>query len=271
MFELPPPEDDGLYIPEVGDWSRDKHYFLQRYIDAFTTAMKGKWRELHYIDLFANAGIERLRESRQLNWGSPLIAAQAPKPFDHLHLCELDEQKIQALSTRVKKLHKCSQIIQGDANDKIHDIVKKIPQGSLSLAFLDPYSLQLDFETLTILSNKRADLIIFFPDRLDILRNWQTYYYDNQNSKLDSYLGPGSNWRGELDSAAPQNRVEVLRQIYLRQIEEKLGYSYFRHERIPSTGRPLYSLIFCTRHKRGQEFWDKITRIQRGGQRRFDF
>ena len=28
MFELSPPQDDGLYIPTVGEWSRDKHYYL---------------------------------------------------------------------------------------------------------------------------------------------------------------------------------------------------------------------------------------------------
>ncbi|MHC4444684.1 MAG: hypothetical protein ACYTF1_27050 [Planctomycetota bacterium] len=28
MFDLPPPQDDGLEIPTVGEWSRDKHHFL---------------------------------------------------------------------------------------------------------------------------------------------------------------------------------------------------------------------------------------------------
>lgn len=51
------PTDDGLEISTVGEWSRDKHHFLSRYIDAFTNAMKKKgWSGLHYIDLFAGAG-----------------------------------------------------------------------------------------------------------------------------------------------------------------------------------------------------------------------
>ena len=63
QFELPEPEDDGLFIPDVGPWSRDKHHFLRRYLHAFTEAMKAKnWHSLHYIDLFAGAGIERLRD-----------------------------------------------------------------------------------------------------------------------------------------------------------------------------------------------------------------
>jgi hypothetical protein len=40
MFELQPTDDDGLHIAEVGDWSEDKHHFLRRYIDAFTTSMR---------------------------------------------------------------------------------------------------------------------------------------------------------------------------------------------------------------------------------------
>ena len=83
MPEIPTPKDDGLYIPTVGEWSRDKHYFLARYIDAFTTSMKKKnWSGLHYIDLFAGAGIERLQTSKELDWGSPLIAAYTPHTFD---------------------------------------------------------------------------------------------------------------------------------------------------------------------------------------------
>lgn len=88
MFQLEPPEDDGLFIPEVGLWSAHKHHFLRRYIDAFTTTMRMKrWSGLHYVDLFAGAGIERLKDNG-LDWGSPLIAAQAPHRFARLHLCE---------------------------------------------------------------------------------------------------------------------------------------------------------------------------------------
>lgn len=90
MLQLPQPVDDGHFIPTVKEWSRDKHYFLMRYMDAFTVAMKKKkWEGLHYIDLFAGAGIERLEESGDLDWCPPMIAAQMPNGFTQLHLCEL--------------------------------------------------------------------------------------------------------------------------------------------------------------------------------------
>ena len=149
MFNLPAPEDDGLYITEVGEWSKDKHFFLHKYINAFTTAMKNKpWSGIHYIDLFAGAGIERLKESQKLDWGSPLIAAQAENPFSSLHLCELDKMKFEALNNRVIRCHSNAQILNGDANEEVSNIISEISNRSLSLAFLDPFGLHLVFLTL---------------------------------------------------------------------------------------------------------------------------
>jgi len=203
MRSLSQPENDGLITPVVGHQSTDKHYFLERYIDIFTTSMKGKW-SLHFIDLFAGAGIERVKDSGTLRWGSPMLAAHATKPFDKLHLCELDTEKYEALKSRIGRYRPDSQILNGDANQLAKQIAAEIPPRSLSLAFLDPYGLQLDFSTIELLAGLRADLIIFFPDRLDILRNWKQYYYDNPSSNLDRYLGLGSNWRAILDGTPPR-------------------------------------------------------------------
>ena len=110
-----------------------------RYIDAFTTSMKGKkWSGLCYIDLFAGAGIERLKMSKELDWGSPLIAAYARRPFDRLHLCDKKKRVCTALKSRIANVRPDSQVLQGDANQRVHDVVREIPTGTLSLTFLDP-------------------------------------------------------------------------------------------------------------------------------------
>jgi three-Cys-motif partner protein len=117
MLKLPPPKDDGLFVPAVGEWSHDKHYFLMRYIDAFTTAMKNKkWTGLHYIDLFAGAGIEKVETSGKLEWGSAMIAAQAG--FTQLHLCKKVKHNYEVLKSRVYKISPDAQVLNGDANKK---------------------------------------------------------------------------------------------------------------------------------------------------------
>lgn len=270
MFELEPPENDGLYIPQVKQHSSDKHYFLMRYIDAFTTAMKGKWAGLHYIDLFAGAGIERLEGSRKLDWASPLIAGQAPHPFDRLHLCEKNKRKQKALLQRVQRLNLNAQVLLGDANERIAEIVHEIPQGTLSFAFIDPYGLHLEFETIRKLSDVRADLIIFFPDHLDALRNWERHYLSNPDSNLDRCLGDGADWRRILDETAQNQRAEALRELYVGQIKS-LGYNEFEYQRIHTRGHPLYVLILCSRDKLAAKLWRGISLKQPDGQRRWPF
>ncbi len=231
-----------------------------------------RWAGLHYIDLFAGAGVEKLAESGELEWGSPLIAAQATFAFDQLHLCEMDEEKRLALTQRVKRFRKGSsdQILGGDANQLVSDVVDTIPAKSLTLAFLDPYGLHLDYETLRSLARIRSDLIIFFPDRLDILRNWQAYYWENPDSNLDAVLGADSNWREAILSVADSRRLQAFLDLYVGQIK-KLGYRCFEWEPIPSEGRRLYWLIYCSRSNVGAKIWRRVSEKKPGGQRSFGF
>lgn len=272
MFKLPPAEDDGLYITEVGEWSRDKHHFLLRYLDAFTTAMKDKgWTGLHYVDLFAGAGIERLQVSGRLEWGSPLITAQTPVPFTNLHLCDNDERKYEALCTRMSRYRTDAQILHSDANEKVHEVVKAIPEGGLSLACLDPYGLHLQYKTLKILARKRMDLIIFFPDHLDALRNWQSVYKDNPDSNLDLVLGHGSDWRSQFEKYPADRRAQLLRDLYVERIKI-LGYQEFEYERICiKPGQPLYQLLFCSQHPVAARIWRRVAKKKPDGQNTFDF
>jgi three-Cys-motif partner protein len=273
MIEPAKPTDDGLPIPEVGAWSREKHHFLRRYIDAFTTAMRGKrWSGLHYIDLFAGAGIERIEKSSDLEWGSPMIAAQAKHPFCQLHLCEMEAVKLSALRQRLVRVRPTApdQCLHGDANARVSEIVATIPAKALSLAFLDPYGLHLSYATLRALARVRADLIVFFPDRLDALRNWRAYYWDDPESNLDAVLGPGSNWRGVVLGAPDHARSAAFLRLYVDQIR-KLGYGQFEWEGIPSHASRLYWLIFCSKSAVGARIWRGVAEKKPGGQRSFGF
>ncbi len=272
-FELPSPEDDGLLIPEVGEHSLHKHHFLARYIYAFTVAMKKKlWNSLHYVDLFAGAGIVRLKESRDLSWGSPLIAAQAAVPFDALHFCDQDPKKIEALRRRVSRVAPRirTQVLEGNANEKVEEAFASIPSGALSLAFLDPYGLHLNFETVSILAQMRCDLIIYFPDHVDVLRNWELNYHDNPDSNLDRVLGSGVDWRSIFKNELPSTWVQRLRDAYVKQLQS-LGYVSFEYERICAKGLPIYQLIFCSKHQLGADIWRRVAEKKPDGQRTFDF
>jgi three-Cys-motif partner protein len=272
MAELPPPQDDGLIYPPVGSWSRDKHHFLARYVDMFTSAMKGKFA-LHYIDLFAGAGIENVK-GVGLEWGSPLIAAQAKKPFDFLHLCEEKTENFAALQARVEKYRQPNppQLICGDANKVVGEIALAIPPNkTLSLAFLDPFGLHLHYETLRRLTsgNKRIDLLIYFPDAVDVDRNIELYAKQAQ-SNLCRVLGTKS-WRSRIENQPSDRWKKIIRDVYFEQIG-KLGYEFRDSEPISKPdGTPLYQLLFCSRHKLGAKFWNEVVAKKRDQQTSFKF
>lgn len=72
---------DGLPVQCVGSWTRDKHEYLRRYIDATANA-RAKYvgrGGAAFLDLFAGPGCARVRTSRLVVDGSPLIALKHEK------------------------------------------------------------------------------------------------------------------------------------------------------------------------------------------------
>lgn len=262
------PVDDGLPIPIVGGWSRRKYHFLGRYLDAFTTAMKDKWRELHYIDLFAGAGIARFEASQELAFSSAMLAGRVRYPFTQLHLCDADPSNTRALAVRLKDSRCPSppRIVTGDANAHISYLLAGVPsRGALCITFADPFGLHLDFETVREIATRQSDLIVLVADNMDALRNWATYYVDNPESNLDRFMGqPG--WRDVLRSAPSDRIAKSIRSMYQTQLEG-LQYKYFDSISVQNrSGRDIYSLMYASRSEAGIKIWRGISMKDEGGQ-----
>ncbi len=270
-------KDDGLPCRVSGFWAEKKLHFWNRYIEITTRAMVGHpaWPNgLAYVDLFAGPGICIDRNSGERFPGSPLIAANAPKPFERILLCDLDRKACEACRYRINKspaVDTC-RVFHGDCNDLIEDIVKEIPERSLTLAFLDPTGLHLDFKTVQRLSSHGpVDLLILFPDAVDILRNMDHVYFDQTDSNLDRALGEGSNWRirkAQQQTSNAKKMRELFSEIYKEQLRAHAGYTHFAHEVISGRSGPLYRLIYATKHNRGIDFWNKSVAKELGGQTR---
>jgi three-Cys-motif partner protein len=268
-------KEDGLPVREVGAWTEEKLVFWNRYIEITTTAMvdSPKWSSgLVYVDLFAGPGVCKLKESGKRIPGSPLIAAYAPKPFKRILLCEMDSSTARACESRIKAtdaFDRCH-VFTGDCNEKISEIVRSIPKGALTLAFIDPTGLHAKFEAIAALSRwGRVDLLLLFADAYDIVRNVDAYVQD-PNSKLDQVLGPESNWRDHwrgLENRSSKNVRCMFADIYKRQLERHLHYRKFGEKTMCCSRGALYRLIYASKHDRGLDFWDKITKKDAGGQK----
>lgn len=267
-------QPDGWELPEVGRWSKRKYHFLDRYLRMFSSGMKNKWPERHYIDLFAGAGLVRLRDGGEIVQGSPLIAASVPDHFTRLHLCESDQSRMAALRARLDTVPQplAPVTVTGDANEKIDAVLRDIPRRrALCVTFADPYGLHLEFETVRKVAELQSDLIILLADNMDALRNWAKYYFDNPNSTLDRFMGePG--WRERLLAANSDQQAAVIREGYVDQLRSRLGYSHFAFERVQNDrGHDIYSLVYASRSPVGLKFWKAAAAVDEGGQRVFGF
>ena len=266
-------EADGLPTRESGAWAEDKLYAWNRYIEITTNAMVGKpsWPGgLVYIDLFAGPGVCEIRDSAKRIPGSPLIAVNAPKAFSKIFLVEIDPGLADACRQRVAAYPAGAncEVINDDCNVAASSVIKRIPKGALTLAFIDPEGLDVHMNTIRTLSSHGAvDLLILFPDAMDVARNLDQYFSED-NSRLDLVLGT-SEWRSrwsQLGNSSGASLRNFLAREYQEQICIQAGYSEFRHHTIRGPRGPLYKLVYATKHVRGAEFWDKsIAKDLRGG------
>ena len=269
-------KDDGLPTRLVNHWTEDKLYFWNGYIHITTTAMVGKraWSGgLVYVDLFGGPGICTLRGSKRRVPGSPLIAANAPKPFSKIIICEKDPTLAEACRRRLSATpvqDRC-EVIEGDCNKLAEEVAARIPDRALTLAFIDPTGLHAHFDTIATLSKRgRVDLLVLFPDAYDIQRNVERYR-GNPNSNLDLVLGPGSNWRlkwNELENRHSTTVRRMFADIYKDQLRRLLGYKAFGEQTMSCDRGALYRLIYVSKHERGLDFWEKATRKYASGQKR---
>lgn len=231
--------------------------------------MKNKWPERHYVDLFAGAGAVELRDSNEVLKSSALIAATLPDPFTHIHLCERDPLRLDALRLRVSSIPQPNppRFVAGDANEQIRNLMEPIPsKDALCVTFADPYGLHIDFDTIRHVASKRSDLIVLLADNMDALRNWAEYYYNNPSSNLDRFMGePG--WREALAKSSNDRLAGSLRDRYVQRLRT-LGYKHFGFKLVQnSRQRDIYTLVYASRHELGLRFWEQANAIDQDGQR----
>lgn len=258
-------EDDGLVIPEVGNWSEHKYALLGNYCGIFTGGMQGKWN-LVYIDLFAGAGYARIRETGAITKTSALLALGTKKPYDLYLINELDAERYAALVERCQRHGegRTYRTFNLNANTGVEEILRSVPnfangRGNLMFCFLDPFSLNLEFETVRTLGRHKVDLMVLLALQMDARRNL-TYYIREESDKIERFLGdPG--WRAKfaLRKQTPTDFMKFLSDEYDERMRS-LGYKT-EVPKVPiktDSGVGLYYLAFYSKHERGGDFWEKI-------------
>lgn len=252
-------ESDGLNLRCVGEWSKEKIDYFNYYAQMFSTGMKGKWRDLCYVDLFSGPGKCVIRETLEEISGSPLNALGVKDKFskyffvDKNNICILDLKKRTYVSKEKIKF------FAEDCNIAIEKIINEIPEYSLSLIIIDPASLQFNFNSFEKLSKIKGDLIVNYPIYpIERAISAALAKGDYKSSKLDKFH-PG--WREIVTKKSwghsKKQNIKNLMKDYINKVE---ALGYFSAVPVPfknSKNATLYFLIYFSKSQKGVEFWEK--------------
>jgi three-Cys-motif partner protein len=138
---------------------RPKHKFRES---------KPNLRKVGYIDAFAGSVRPRAKEDEERYIdGSPLRALQTEPQFDGYWFVDLSPRRIERVQRLRTEFPSCAiNVHQGNCNEILcNEIVPQLPYSSKQRAFvfLDPYGLQVDWETVRELANTRTcDIFVNF-------------------------------------------------------------------------------------------------------------
>lgn len=263
---------DGLPALEVAAHTKEKEFVIERITEIFNAGMQRKWSQRYYIDLFCGPGLCRLKDSDDEIDGSPMLAAKSKAKFTHYYLADKNPANLESLKHRISRLHlpkpEYIHFYKGEADTLVGQIIDEMPpaQSSLGLAVFDPWGWDFSFSTLAeIADGRRLDLVVNFPIGY-IKRNWK-----NDLPRLDDYMN-GDAYREPFRAAMRrenpgESSARILLDAYAKELQ-KVGYNYVRDNVFVENSKhvTLYGLLFASKHSRGADFWDKVTRRTESGQ-----
>lgn len=249
---------DGYVAIEFGPWAEDKLSHLEKYCAIFNTATHKQWKNRIYIDLFSGPGkCIRKGTKREFN-GSPLLALNCAIPFTHYYFNDINSDYIEALQKRTQSCGYNIDYINQDCNLAVDEILHKIPKYSICFAYIDPYYLEIKFDTVRKLTTTRAvDLLITFQIGM-ARRN-----FFQPNFEMKQFFPPNVDWKQFPHDIIKGGRISTrpVLDAYESGLIE-LGYpkSNMIDDVLERNTRnaPLYYLIFASKHELGARLYSGV-------------
>jgi len=180
-----------------GDWTDDKldclGKYLAEYRRIFVKNERARYFKTWYVDAFAGTGSRSVHdptapteplfegdygdpESQRYRDGSAIIALGLESPFDEYLFIEKSKMRLKELKleigNRYKELLSRCEFSSEDANKALREwSTKRDWKRERAVVFLDPYGMQVEWETLrTLAATKAIDLWYLFPLGIGVAR-----------------------------------------------------------------------------------------------------
>lgn len=216
-----------------GEWTRQKLHIIDQYLKSYSIVLKKQRVKKIYVDGFAGSGKTELKKSGNegdinIVDGSALLSLKYN--FDEYYFLELDQERIKALKSNIAETHpeKISKVhfISGDSNKTLLDVVSRITKYDRCLMFLDPYALELKWDTLEAISRCGVvDLWYLFPLSLIRLIEKERDITEANKQKVSSILGTDE-WYNELFEESMQ--MNFFGESHFERIDYNLVLDYIK-------------------------------------------
>ena len=275
--------EKGRPSPKIGgSWTIEKLNILERYLDAYSTALKNQPFDLMYIDAFAGTGLIELPDRNDDADIHAFVSGSAErairidkKPFDKLIFVEKNQKRYEDLqSLRVSHPARNIEVNNSEANSFLRNLDEDWPKWR-GVLFLDPFATEVEWSTIeTIAGFNALDTWILFP--LSAVARMLPTSKAPENIELKwaerlTRVFGDETWRGlyqespqgELFGSAGVERkpgVDGLLSIYKRNLEGLFGKRSLQNSRTLKNSRnsPLFEFLFCVGHPSGIKLATRI-------------
>ena len=167
-----------------GPWTVEKLDALRAYLSPYAQALKNQPFRRHYIDAFAGTGDRAIKRQEAASLmdipeldvmakGSARVAFEIDPPFDRYIFIEKRRRRSSALEHLKSEFpNRTIYILNEDANAAVQQICRDTDWWSnRAVLFLDPYGMQVSWETLVAVSSAKAiDVWMLYPSGMGLNR-----------------------------------------------------------------------------------------------------
>ncbi|MGE3644521.1 MAG: three-Cys-motif partner protein TcmP [Beijerinckiaceae bacterium] len=258
-----------------GAWTTEKLRVVRKYFERYAIALKNQPFQCWYIDAFAGTG-ERLdsdhnysandqlfgddvSDVRETKDGSAQIALQIEPAFSRYIFIEASRRRADELSEFISGFADLNvEVIAKDANEVLVELARDFPRNVRAAIFIDPYGMQVRWETLEALGRTKAvDIALLFPTGpLNRLLRRDSKLPEEWVQAINLHLGP-CDWQSAVYQPVAQKDLfdggtDVEKVVTVEQLQ-----AYVR-ERLKTIFAYVHPEIVTLRNSRGSILYDLL-------------
>ena len=297
-----------------GKWTEEKLDAFEKYVKAYLTIMNSYrdvygWKLL-YFDGFAGSGSrtqeednEEAKEAQDL-FGEEVtvedikvyqgaaervvkIESDKMRSFDYYYFVDKNEENCKLLDEKLSQYEITGRRhhLNSDANDAVKRLANTLRNNSncKALAFLDPFGMQINWESIESLKDLSVDLWILVPTGVIINRllerkvDWEKGLAHAE--KLKSFFGMSEEeiksffytekreqtlfGDDEMVITKAENSIRKIAQLYVKRLQDVLPYVTEEPLVLYNTHNvPIYHLVFAAKNKTAMKIAQEIIKKQ---------